>query len=403
MDIPKEVRSSLARALGAFIRDVPKIELPRILKRWRSFRPQALVKHEDELVAALDDDSVRERVLKWLDGKPPLAKGDAELLRIASERREGWERSLQSTTPSKKAAPRPQRGSARSDLQARVERERSKAADAKEELKRLRESSRRGLQAEKKRSADLTKEVATLSRKLDQSEAALERARAEAGRAGDRAERERRRAKSESEKLRAERDEVRSRLREVNKEKREMAQRLRRLESTVKPKAEPRRRTPGREASSRRRHRRPLRPPQGLFEESPQALDQWLEQDGVKLLVDGYNVVKSKRGFKGATLSDQRDRLVQEAARLARKKHADVTIVFDGSEDPAPAGGRVRRPVKVQYSKPPDTADDHLVALLDALPPEPVIVATSDRELQERVGALGATVVTSEQLLALLR
>ena len=367
MGIPKQVRPALARALGAFIRDVPTNELPRGLKRWRSFRPQGLAKHEDEIVAALDEHAVRERVLKWLEDGPRLNKRDAELLRIASERHEDWEASLQSRAPSQKPSRRVAGEPQRDDLRLRLERERSKGAVAREELKRVRADSRRELQMEKKRAADLAKEVEALARKLDQAGAALERSRLESERAADRAERELRRARSDSEKARAERDDIRSRLREANKEKRELAQRVRRLESTVAAKGSERtRRTPSRAAAPRRRQRKPLRPPQGLFEESPQALDEWLGRDGVKLLVDGYNVVKSSRGFKGARLSDQRDRLVQETARLARRKNADVMIVFDGSEEPPPAGeGPVlkasrlrRRPPRGPSGRPPSGPGD---------------------------------------------
>jgi len=43
------------------------------------------------------------------------------------------------------------------------------------------------------------------------------------------------------------------------------------------------------------------------------------------------------------------------------------------------------------------------VGLLDELPPSPVVVVTSDQELQGRASALGATIATSGQLLELIR
>jgi rRNA-processing protein FCF1 len=56
----------------------------------------------------------------------------------------------------------------------------------------------------------------------------------------------------------------------------------------------------------------------------------------------------------------------------------------------------------VEYSAG-ETADDHLIARLERLPPQPVIVVTNDKELQQRASALRATVASSDQLLALAR
>jgi hypothetical protein len=44
-----------------------------------------------------------------------------------------------------------------------------------------------------------------------------------------------------------------------------------------------------------------------------------------------------------------------------------------------------------------------MVALLERLPPDPVILVTNDRELQERAAAHGATIATSDQLVSLIR
>ena len=79
------------------------------------------------------------------------------------------------------------------------------------------------------------------------------------------------------------------------------------------------------------------------------------------------------------------------------------TIVFDGALMEPAAVRRKRRTVVVAYSKPPEIADDHLVALLEERPNYPVIVVTNDRELQDKSVALGATIARSEQLLAIIR
>jgi predicted RNA-binding protein with PIN domain len=142
--------------------------------------------------------------------------------------------------------------------------------------------------------------------------------------------------------------------------------------------------------------------PKGRFEDDPATLEEWLDAPEVHLLVDGYNASMSSAGFAKLDLESQRERLIEELTRLARRKKIKATVVFDGS-DVASIGRRPRGPVRVQYSASDEIADDYLVALLGALPPTPVVVATSDRELQERAAALGATIANSEQLLGLMR
>jgi predicted RNA-binding protein with PIN domain len=142
--------------------------------------------------------------------------------------------------------------------------------------------------------------------------------------------------------------------------------------------------------------------PKGLFAESPETLDAWLKEPNVLLLIDGYNVSKTESGFGSLRLEDQRTRLIDEIDRLARTRKVPATIVFDGAAIDPGTTRRARRTVKVAYSKPPEVADDHLVALLDELPRHPVIVVTDDRELQERCVARGATIARAEQLLSLI-
>ncbi len=149
--------------------------------------------------------------------------------------------------------------------------------------------------------------------------------------------------------------------------------------------------------------RRPLRPPPGRFEDAPESLAAWLETSNVNVLIDGYNVTKAEEGFGDLRLPEQRERLIEAVARLGLKYDLVPTIVFDGSDVAPGTRRRKKLPVKVEYSKPDEIADDHLIARLADLPTDPVIVVTNDRELQERARAKGATVATSNQLLALVR
>jgi predicted RNA-binding protein with PIN domain len=149
--------------------------------------------------------------------------------------------------------------------------------------------------------------------------------------------------------------------------------------------------------------RSPLPVPQGLLEDAPETLDAWLNHGRAHLLVDGYNVSKHEAGYGDLSLEAQRGRLVDEVTRLVRAKKVDAIIVFDGANMPPGTSRRARGPVKVEYSKPPESGDDHLVGRLGTLPNFPVIVVTDDRELRERASALGATLAFSTQLLALIR
>jgi predicted RNA-binding protein with PIN domain len=149
--------------------------------------------------------------------------------------------------------------------------------------------------------------------------------------------------------------------------------------------------------------RSPLPAPKGRLAEAPETLEEWLQADQVHLLIDGYNVSKARGGFGDLSLETQRRRLMQEVGKLVRRSGASATIVFDGSEIAPGTSRRARAPVAVEYSRPHEIADDHLIAKLEDLPNFPVIVVTNDRELQDRAAARGATIARSDQLLALIR
>jgi predicted RNA-binding protein with PIN domain len=143
--------------------------------------------------------------------------------------------------------------------------------------------------------------------------------------------------------------------------------------------------------------------PKGRYEDDPETLSEWLDVPTVLLVIDGYNVTKAEGGFGDLSLEKQRERLIDEAMKLARRKKVKGHIVFDGAEIEGGGHRRPRGPLSVEYSKAGEIADNHIVALVESLPPVPVVVVTNDRELQDRVTTLGATAATSQQLLALLR
>ena len=95
MPLPDGAVPLLVKALGAYMRTVPVLDLPPEVRRLRNFHQKMLMAHADEIVALLDDDNARALVLQWLDGdSQTLPKTQERALRIAATRADGWEESL---------------------------------------------------------------------------------------------------------------------------------------------------------------------------------------------------------------------------------------------------------------------------------------------------------------------
>jgi predicted RNA-binding protein with PIN domain len=148
--------------------------------------------------------------------------------------------------------------------------------------------------------------------------------------------------------------------------------------------------------------REPLPVPGGLAADDPETLGAWLAAPDVLVLVDGYNVTKHERGFPDRTLEDQRTLLLDLCRRVARRTGAEITVVFDGASV-APMPTRLPLgPISMVFTDAGRTADDEIVARVNAAPPgRPVVVVSSDNELRERSAALGASVTRSPALLGL--
>ena len=400
MALPKEAAASLARSLSAYIRATPARELPGDLRRWRSWRPQTIASRAQQITARLDDDGLRTRVLEWLDDSPALPQKDAKALRLACERPPGWEEQVAALV--RPAGRKKPPADAAEQLRARLERERQKTAGAREELRKAKQEARKAVQAEKKRAGLLTQELAALRAELDRARARVNELETNAAKANEMAAREVRRIRKSLDKAETEKERLSAQVRAARKEAAELRLGMRALERQLRA-ALPARSRGSRPPKSRSGTRKVLPAPPGLLEDSPEALGAWLKESGVRLLIDGYNVTKAQRGFGDLSLADQRDRLVQEIARLVRKHDVAATIVFDGSEVAPGTRRKSRLPVDVEYSNPDETADDHVIARLRSLPPDPVVVVTNDKELQERARADSATIATSDQLLTLLR
>jgi predicted RNA-binding protein with PIN domain len=393
IELPEDVELALVRGVGAYLRSTPATELPARLRRFRSFRPQALGRHRTDLIAVLDEDTMRALIGEWLDdGRTPLSKGEAELLRIAVQRPDGWEEKLARRSRPRRTAERPDPAAT---TRRKLEQERDKLRRAKKAEQELRAE----LKAERAVAARLRSElddVRNQGRQAVTRANAAERAR---GRAEAALDRERRRVARAVERGRAELDRAKADLKAARKEIAEVKRRAGSAEGSTtrvggtKPSSRPRRSGP----------RRALPVPKGRLEDDPGTLEAWLDEPSVLLLVDGYNVTKSVGGFGELDLERQRELLVDGVARVARRKKINATVVFDGSDVAPGTKRRSKGRVRVEYSRPDEIADDHLIALLGGLPPDPVVLVTSDRELQRRAARLQATIASSPQLLALIR
>jgi predicted RNA-binding protein with PIN domain len=140
---------------------------------------------------------------------------------------------------------------------------------------------------------------------------------------------------------------------------------------------------------------------QGREPDDPAVLDALLAVPLTHLLVDGYNVTKS--GYGDLPLEAQRSRLLSGLGALAARTGAEVTVVFDGADRVTPLAVGAPRGVRLLFSRTGETADDVLVRLVGLEPAgRPVLVVSSDREVQERTARAGGRWTPSRALLRLL-
>ena len=143
----------------------------------------------------------------------------------------------------------------------------------------------------------------------------------------------------------------------------------------------------------------PLSLPGGVARDSRRAAEFLMRATGALVLVDGYNV--AKLGWPGEDAVAERRRCIGLCEDLARRLGSEIVVVFDGAGVVGAHADR-RRTVRVQYSHPPETADDVIRSLGGAAPVErPLVVVTNDQQVRRDVQALGANLITSEAFLQL--
>ena len=400
VELPPDVAAALVKGVGAYLRQSAQLDLPPKLRRFRGFTDKSLIRHRDELLGVLEDEAQRTLIVQWLeDGRAAISKEVSVALGLAARREEGWEESLRDLSRGDEAPA--DHGPTKADkvLERAVEREKTKTAKAREELRQVREASAAEVKRAQAERMALEQRVAELEHELSETVSRAKKAEELAAASEERSDREVRRARKDADEAQQQLSRTKEEARALRKEAEELRTKLAGVVSKSQKKPTPRKKAPAEPSGPRK----PLPVPKGRFEDAPETLDEWLGAPRVHLVVDGYNVTKAEGGYGDLPLEVQRERLMDEVGKLAARRKISATIVFDGSEDVGPRPSRpARSPVKVEYSKA-EIADDHIVALVERLPAYPVVLATNDRELQERAGAHGATLATSNQLLALLR
>ncbi len=164
---------------------------------------------------------------------------------------------------------------------------------------------------------------------------------------------------------------------------------------------------PGVAAGSRRRAPVPI--PPGMLADTPAAVAAALSGAGVAVVIDGYNV--AMREWPGEPALVQRERLIVLSTALAVRTRSPVTIVFDGTDfdspgSPGSAGARPgrRTGIRVVFSLGDETADDVIVReIAGTALRTPVLAVTSDKELRQRVAAVGALAISVETFADVVR
>lgn len=113
------------------------------------------------------------------------------------------------------------------------------------------------------------------------------------------------------------------------------------------------------------------------------------------VIIDGYNVT----GLLHGDMHRERQRLVEAMAAYRRRKGHDITVVFDGWKDGRGHESRsVVGGVSVVFTGIGEKADS-VIKKTVSNSPAPMIVISSDREIQKHAWAHGSTPIDSEDFL----
>jgi predicted RNA-binding protein with PIN domain len=117
-----------------------------------------------------------------------------------------------------------------------------------------------------------------------------------------------------------------------------------------------------------------------------------------ELIVDGYNLTGLLRG----DLERERQRLVEAMAAYRKQKGHDITVVFDGWKDGSGHESRsTEGGVNVVFTGLGEKADTVIIKTISKSQ-TPMIVVSSDREIQKHAWSHGSTPIDSEVFLSVI-
>ncbi len=116
---------------------------------------------------------------------------------------------------------------------------------------------------------------------------------------------------------------------------------------------------------------------------------------GMKLVVDGYNLL-FHLGFSGEeNLEEAREELLAKLSEYGKLKKLSILVVFDGKRG-TPGGAVAKKWVKAVFTSPPESADDRIARLAKSLR-EGAFVVTSDAGLIARIPPFNSTYVRVDE------
>ncbi len=126
-----------------------------------------------------------------------------------------------------------------------------------------------------------------------------------------------------------------------------------------------------------------------------------------KIIIDGYNLIYAIPGLldsKTHNLEASREKLLAMVVAFARRRKADIIVVFDGVQDEIISlEESIARNVQVRFSPPHKKADTIILELIQAENnPRSCTVVSSDKAVSRGIKYWGSHSLSSEQFLELL-
>ncbi len=112
----------------------------------------------------------------------------------------------------------------------------------------------------------------------------------------------------------------------------------------------------------------------------------------MQIIIDGYNLLK--QGLKTRDISDkQRALFLKKLITYACAKNNQILVIFDGGSMTWPERYKIHALLTVVYVGKGNSADDALINYMQKYPQRPLVMVSSDLELQQAARAADVTVV----------